>query len=437
LFAAHASRSDATFMMQMDFTHFPATPIALRMAVAVGVGMLVGMEREWSNKDVGVRSFAIVALLGMLASVISTSVAIAALVGVLLLIAAMNTRSILSDHSLEITTSAALLVNYLLGILVGLGHIFTPVAGAIVMTMLLAWKTELSRFAGGLLPSEIRSAVLLGLIGFVIYPVLPKRYIDAWQLFNPSDAWISVIAIAGIGFVNYVFLKIYSTRGLYLSALFGGLVNSSATIAELADRAVETGMIARTTTLCLLTTIAMFARNLILATLFSPKSLSATLVPLLAMTLVAGVWMWRDRVIEQTVPGTLKLASPISLRKVLWFGTLFIAIQIAGTLLTRRFGSYGMLATGVFGGLVSSASTTAAAATMAMHGQISAALAGSTTVLASLASAVVNLPIVWRAAKDKAVIRRLSVEVFTVVAIGIAAVVVDRIFQFSEMVLRK
>lgn len=235
--------------MQMDSTHFPATPVALRMAVAVGVGMLVGMEREWSNKDVGVRSFAIVAVLGMLASVISTSVAIAALVGVLLLIAAMNTRSILSDHSLEITTSAALLVNYLLGILVGLGHIFTPVAGAIVMTMLLAWKTELSRFAGGLLPSEIRSAVLLGLIGFVIYPVLPKPYIDPWQLFNPSDAWISVIAIAGIGFVNYVFLRIYSTRGLYLSALFGGLVNSSATIAELADRAVETGMIARTTTL--------------------------------------------------------------------------------------------------------------------------------------------------------------------------------------------
>jgi uncharacterized membrane protein (DUF4010 family) len=206
--------------------------------------------------------------------------------------------------------------------------------------------------------------VLLGLIGFVIYAVLPKRYIDPWQLFNPSDAWISVIAIAGIGFVNYVFLRIYSTRGLYLSALFGGLVNSSAKVAELAGRAVETGTIAWTTTLCLLTTIAMFARDLILATLFSPKSLSATLAPLLAMTLVAALWMWRDRVIEETVPGTLKLAFPISLTKVLQFGALFIAIQIAGTLLTRRFGSYGMLATGVFGGLVSSASTTAAAATL-------------------------------------------------------------------------
>ena len=423
--------------MQVDSTHFPATPIALKMGVAIGIGMLVGMEREWSNKDVGVRSFAIVALLGMLASVIGPTVSVAALVGVLLLIAAMNARSILADRTLEITTSAALLVNYLLGVLVGLGHIFTPVAGAIVMTMLLAWKTELSRFAGGLLPSEIRSAVLLGLIGFVIYPVLPKRYIDPWQLFNPSDAWISVIAIAGIGFVNYVFLRIYSTRGLYLSAIFGGLVNSSATVAELAGRAVETGMLGRTTTLCLLTTIAMFARNLILATLFSPQSLSATLVPLLAMTLVAGLWMWRDRVIDETLPGSVKLASPISLTKVLWFGTLFIAIQISGTLLTRRFGSYGMLATGVFGGLISSASTTAAAATLAMHGKISAALAGSTTVIASLASAAVNLPIVWRAAKDKAIVRRLAIEVFTVIAIGVAAVAIDRIFQFSELLLRK
>jgi uncharacterized membrane protein (DUF4010 family) len=423
--------------MQSESAHFPATPIALKMAVAIGIGMLVGMEREWSNKDVGIRTFALVALLGMLASLIGQSVAIAALIGVFLLVAAMNTRSILLDRSLEITTSAALIVNYLLGVLVGLGHIFTPVAGAIVMTMLLAWKTELSRFAGGLQPAEIRSAVLLGLIGFVIYPVLPNRYVDPWQLFNPSDAWSSVIAIAGIGFVNYVLLRIYSTRGLYLGALFGGLVNSSATVAELGTRLQKTGMVARTTTLCLLTTIAMFARNLILATIFSPRSLSATLVPLLVMTLVAGFWVWRDRRIEENVPGTLTLTSPISLTKVLWFGVVFISIQVIGTLLTRYFGSEGMLATGVFGGLVSSASTTAAAATMAMHGKITPALAGSATVLTSLASAAVNLPIVWRTTKDKAVVKSLTIKMATVIGTGIAAVTVDRIFQFSELLLRK
>lgn len=94
-------------------------------------------------------------------------------------------------------------------------------------------------------------------------------------------------------------------------------MNSSATVAELAARAQETGMIARTTTLCLLTTIAMFGRNLILATLFAPRSLSATLVPLLAMTLIAGLWVWRDRAIAERAAGTLTLASPISLGKVL------------------------------------------------------------------------------------------------------------------------
>jgi uncharacterized membrane protein (DUF4010 family) len=423
--------------MQTDSTHFPATPIALKMGVAIGIGMLIGMEREWSNKDVGIRTFAIVALLGMLASLIGQSVAIAALIGVFLLVAAMNTRSVLADRSLEITTSAALMVNYLLGMLVGLGHIFAPVAGAIIMTMLLAWKTELSRFAGGLQPSEIRSAVLLGLIGFVIYPVLPNRYVDPWQLFNPSDAWISVIAIAGIGFVNYVLLRIYSTRGLYLGALFGGLVNSSATVAELGTRLKETGMVSRTATLCLLTTIAMFARNLILATIFSPRSLSGTLVPLLAMSLVAGFWVWRDRRIEERVPGTLTLTSPISLTKVLWFGLVFISIQVVGTLLTKYFGSEGMLATGIFGGLVSSASTTAAAATMAMHGKITAALAGSATVLTSLASAAVNLPIVWRTTKDKAVVKALTIKMATVIGTGIAAVAVDRIFQLSELLVRR
>jgi len=424
-------------MMQTESPHFSSAPIALKMAVAIGIGMLAGMEREWSNKDVGVRTFAIVALLGMLASLIGPSVAIAALFGVFLLVAAMNTRSILSDRSLEVTTSAALMLNYLLGVLVGLDHIFTPVAGAIVMTMLLAWKTELSRFAGGLQPSEIRSAVLLGLIGFVIYPVLPNRYVDPWQLVNPSDAWISVIAIAGIGFVNYVLLRMYSTRGLYLSAIFGGLVNSSATVAELGTRLRETGMADRATTLCLLTTIAMFARNLILATMFSPRSLSATLVPLLAMTLVAGFWVWRDHRIEERVSGTLTLTSPISLTKVLWFGMVFIAIQVIGTLLTRYFGSYGMFATGIFGGLVSSASTTAAAATMAMHGKISASLAGSATVLTSLASAAVNLPIVWRTTKNRAVMKRLTLEMATVIATGVAAVTVDRVFQFSEWLVRR
>ena len=194
-------------------------------------------------------------------------------------------------------------------------------------------------------------------------------------------------------------------------------------------------MVATTTTLCLLTTIAMFARNLVLVTIFSPRSLTATLVPLLAMTLVAGFWIWRDRKFEEKLPGTLTLTSPISLTKVIWFGLVFVSIQIVGTLLTKYFGSYGMFATGIFGGLVSSASTTAAAATMALHGKISPALAGSATVLTSLSSAAVNLPIVWRTTRNRAVVRRLTIQMATVIGVGVAVVTIDRVFQFSELLV--
>ena len=92
-------------------------------------------------------------------------------------LASRHTGSI-AMRRLKITTSAALLVTLMLGALIGQGHDLTAVTSAIVMTMLLAWKEGLSRFAGGLQPEEIRSAVLLGLLTFVIYPLLPEDIID-------------------------------------------------------------------------------------------------------------------------------------------------------------------------------------------------------------------------------------------------------------------
>jgi len=54
--------------MNQDFLNYPPGPIALKMTVAVGIGMLVGMERKWSHKEAGIRTFSIVALFGMLAT---------------------------------------------------------------------------------------------------------------------------------------------------------------------------------------------------------------------------------------------------------------------------------------------------------------------------------------------------------------------------------
>jgi uncharacterized membrane protein (DUF4010 family) len=400
---------------------FPPSEVAAKMAVSLGIGLLVGIEREWSNKDLGARTFALVALLGTVAALFALPMAIVSFVGVFLIVIFANARSLLVDRSLEATTSAALLVIFVLGAMAGEGHLFTPVAAAILMTMLLAWKVELHRFAGGLQPAEIRSAVLLGLLGLVVYPILPDRFIDRWELINPRQAWITVIVIAGIGFINYVLLKIYGTRGVYLSGFLGGFVNSSAAAVELAKPLSAGGTSSGVAEAAfLLTIVAMFARNLLILALFSPFAVRTAAGPLLAMAVVALIFVRSARRRVDDVPTEIHLESPISLKRVLNFALLFLVIQSVSTLSERYFGKFGFLGISVLGGLVSSASTSAAAANMVGHGQMQANLAGEAVVLASVASALINLPLIYRNTKNRALSQRITVLTLVLVVIGIS-----------------
>jgi uncharacterized membrane protein (DUF4010 family) len=345
--------------------------------------------------------------------------------GVVILVAFLNGRSLLADRSLELTTSVALIVTFILGALAGQGHLFTPTTAAILMTGLLAWKTELQRFAGDLKLSEIRGAVLLGLIGFVIYPLLPNRFIDGWHLLNPRQSWLIVIIVAGLGFANYVLLRIFSNRGLYYTAVLGGLVNSTATVAELSrtvpgDEAEENNTIVA---LVLLTSVAMFVRNLVILAIFAPASVSIAIWPLLAMTTGAVVFAWKQRGRGTEPVKSLRLDSPVSLRHVLNLGGLFVVMEIVGTVGARFLGKFGFLALSLVGGTVSSASTTAAAATMAIHGKLSPNVAGVATVFASIASALVNLPLVQRQSRNKRLTWNLAAISLVLVASGLVVLV--------------
>ena len=145
-------------------TRFPPELIGLKIAIALAIGLLAGLEREWSHKETGVRTFAIVSLLGMASSLLNPGFVMASFAGVLLMTIFTNARTLMADRSAEITTSVALMLNFFLGVLVGYGHLFTPVALAIVMTLLLSLKHELTTFTGVLLRNEIRSAVLVALL---------------------------------------------------------------------------------------------------------------------------------------------------------------------------------------------------------------------------------------------------------------------------------
>ena len=383
--------------------------------------MLVGFERESASKDVGIRTFGLTALFGAITLLISPGYGIAGMVGVIVLVGLLNVRSLIADRSLEITTSAALLLTYALGVLVGLGHTFTPVAAAILMTLLLAWKVELRKFAGGVTIDELRSAVLLGLIGLVIYPVLPDRFVDRWELVNLRQAWITVVVIASIAFVNYVLLRLYGNRGLYWTAVLGGLVNNRAAIAELMSVVTGTRIVA----VVLLATLAMFIRNIALLALFAPKALLTATGPLFAMAVVSLLLLTGQKSDE---PGReLRLSSPISLRRVLSYGMLFLAIQVIGTLAERFFGNLGFMAASGIAGMASSASATAAAADLNAAAKITPALAGTAAVIASMTSALTNLPIIFKRV-SRSLLVRIAFSTTVQVSIGIAVLALQRFF---------
>jgi uncharacterized membrane protein (DUF4010 family) len=388
---------------------FPALEIAMKVAIALALGLLVGFEREWSNKDIGVRTFAMTALLGLLGTLLGPSLLLMNGATVLILIVFANLRGLQTARKLEATTSTALALVFLFGALVGQGHLFTPVACAIIVAMLLALKPQLRAFAGGLTQQEVRSALLLGLLGFVIWPLLPDRFVDPWQLLQPREDWITVVVIAGLGFLNYVLLRIYGSRGIYLTAILGGLVNSTATAAELTSTLSGSDLVGLTVPVILLTSVSMFFRNLLILAIFARGAVKVAALPLLAMTLVAAYWVYRDRHgaadVDQNV--TIDLGSPVSIKKVSSFAFLFLVLQIVATLGQRWIGDAGFQIVSVLGGLFSSASTTAAAANMAMHGHVSQSQAGLAVILTSISSALVNLPLVQRQAKLRPQMREL------------------------------
>jgi uncharacterized membrane protein (DUF4010 family) len=404
---------------------FPAMEIAVKAALALALGMLVGLEREWSNKDIGVRTFAMTSLLGLLGALLGPALLLLSGVAVLILIVFSNLHGLQTARKLEATTSVALIIIFLLGVLVGQGHLFTPVACAIVVTMLLALKPQLRAFAGGLSQQEVRSALLLALLGFVIWPLLPNRYIDPWQLLQPSEDWITVVVIACLGFLNYVLLRVYGSKGVYLTAVLGGLVNSTATVAELVSTLSGADLVELMAPVVLLTSVSMFARNLIILAIFAHQAVRTAALPLVAMGIVAGYWIYRDRHEAEGVERdlSLNLGSPVSIKKVLSFALLFLALQIVATLGQRLIGNAGFQIVSVLGGLFSSASTTAAAANMAMHGKVTAAQAGIAVVLTSIASALVNLPIMWRQPRARPAMRALILSSALQVVAGIGVTI--------------
>ncbi|MDB6002354.1 MAG: magnesium transporter accessory protein [Rhizobacter sp.] len=416
--------NDITSLPTADW---PYVDILVRLALSLVLGLLIGLERERRGKEAGLRTFGFIALLGGMGGALGTGFALVNLVLVALLALVLNVQTLRANQGAELTTSAAMLVTCMSGILCGQGHTITPAAVMVIATALLAWKERLAGFSMGLTESEMRSALLFAILAIVIYPALPIGAIGPWHLIEPRAAWVTVILISGIGFVNYILWKIYGERGTEISGFLGGLVNSNFTVIELSSRLADSGgrLVDAAYRGILFATAAMLVRNagllLILAPLALLNALPAFGLMFIASAALALLSYSRRQAANHGEASRLNLALPFSLPVALKYGFLFLLLHIVGSIMQRQFGSLGFYAVTVLGGLMSSASAVAAAATLAAQGTMPASVAGKGAVIASFTSIAFSLSFVLRTG-ERTLIRRLAIAMLWVALGGLVGV---------------
>ncbi|WP_136715587.1 MgtC/SapB family protein [Halorientalis salina] len=376
----------------------PVDIAVTRIVLAGALGMFLGLEREWSQKTAGIRTFALISLLGAVFTVLDQQ-ALLVVGGVLVIVqgTVLAVDGLLSeDGGLSMTTSVSMLVAYGIGALVAAGYIIEGVTVAVVSSLLLVLKRELHSFAWGLTHEELQSATEFAILAFVVYPLLPAGSVSVGPesvavSLEPRVVWLMVVTVAGIGIANYAIVQTYGGRGIAVTGFFGGLASSTAVVGTMLDHVQQRPKATSyAVAAVLLADAAMALRNLVIALVFTFETgiLVEAVVPLgaviLGSVLVAAVTAdWRETV-------EMDLTSPFSLRRALTFGALFLFIVLAGSVAQQLFGTAGFYVTAAISGLVSSAGATTSAVILYRSGSLVASQAVLAILLATGASIIVK-----------------------------------------------
>ncbi|AHF99310.1 magnesium transporter accessory protein [Halostagnicola larsenii XH-48] len=385
----------------------PLDETVVRIALAGALGLFLGLEREWSKRSAGIRTFSLISLLAAVFTilVLETDIGEGILVlgGLLVIVQGvlLAVKGLMDDDDddarLSLTTSVSMLVAYGVGSLVAAGFAIEGVTVAVLSTLLLVLKRELHEFAWGLSREEMRSTTEFAILAFVIYPLLPAEEtltIGSIDIpIEPQVIWLMVVAVAGIGIANYAIVSTYGGRGIAVTGFFGGLAASTAVVGTMLDHVNQRPEAASyAVAAIILADAAMAVRNLAIALAFTMGGgvdiLVEALVPLGAVIVIAFIVAaisadWRESV-------EIDLVSPFSMKNALAFGVVFFAVLVFGSLAEVWFGTFGFYVTAVASGLVSSAGATTSAVVLYRGGQLGPTEASIAILLATVSSIVVK-----------------------------------------------
>jgi uncharacterized membrane protein (DUF4010 family) len=339
-----------------------------RLGLALAIGFLVGVERGWRGRDIaeggrtaGIRTYALMGLLGGVAALLAHSLGGWAFATIGLPLAAafilfkQHEQQEEDDHS--VTAIVAGLLVFALGAYACIGDWRVAAAAAVVVTALLAFKPVLHEWLKKLTWAELRSALILLAMTFVALPLLPEQAYGPYDSVNPRELWLLTIAMAGISFLAYVAMRVLGpTRGVIVASLAGALVSSTAVTIQLGrlNRQAPDGTLAHAGG-ALLAGGVMVARIAAIAAVLAPALFQRLLPPLAAFAVVSAIlgvgaaFKARDGEGAQDLSG---MKSPFDLGLVLKFALVLGVVMAAARILSGLYGAGSLLPVAALAGLV-------------------------------------------------------------------------------------
>ena len=340
-----------------------------RMAVALAIGLVIGIERGWQQREeaegeraVGLRTHALAGLLGgawgAIArgtgdwGVVALGLAFMTFAGAIVI---FRLRELEHDKTFGATTVVAAMIAFALGAMAVLGNQMVAAAAGVVAAVLLALKTVLHKWLKKLTWEELRAGLILLAMTVILLPVLPDREIATWLPINPREVWLLTILIAALSFAGYVAIRVAGPQlGIPLSGIAGGLVSSTATtlnMARLAHQHPERTKLFASA--ILLSSAVMMLRVIFLVGVINASLLQliapALLLAVLAQGAIAGtLGNWARG--TETVAQPLTLKNPFDLGVVLAFGALLAVIMALTKLLAAWAGAGGAVALAAISG---------------------------------------------------------------------------------------
>lgn len=373
--------------------------LAFRVGLALAIGLLVGLERGWRDREAaegsrtaGLRTFGLAGLLGgisaALAQVLGGGLVLGAgFLGFAAVFGAFKYRESVHDADFSVTTVIAGLAVFALGALAVAGDFRLAAASGAAVAVLLAGRVALHRLLRRITWVELRSAILLGAMTMIGLSLLPHRTIDPWGGFDPWEIWFLTVLTASISFTGYIAVRVLSpASGLLVSGLAGGLVSSTATVAALARAAMDGSFARQRSGAATLACMVSLLRVCTLIAIVQPRVLGAVLPAMLAAAAVlalAGAALIAGP--RKAEPDQRPASNPFEIAPLLAFAGLFAVVSMSSAALAARFGGTSVLVTSALSGLVD-----ADVATLSALRLVGTALPVQTAGLAVLAAVGVN-----------------------------------------------